>query len=85
MEPVLSKLSPQAQEFLFLLHSLDYLQPQIKTALYQKLLHLSEENTIIELDVLKRQVAMILFHQQENLPTSTQKFLKKDWPILFGP
>jgi uncharacterized protein Smg (DUF494 family) len=84
MEPILTKLSPEAEAFIRLLQSLDYLSPQISKILFTKLLHMHEENSLITLNDLKRCIAIILFEQKEILPARTKLFLKKDWNMLFG-
>ena len=84
MEPILAKLSPEAQQFLQVLKTLDYLRPEIAEPLFQKLLHHNEENVFIELGVLKRYAAIVLFEQRSNLPKRNQSFLDKDWKHLFG-
>ena len=84
MEPILSKLSPEAESFIIVLQSLDYLHPEIAKILFTNLLYLSKENGIIELDDVKRCMSLILFEKKEILPERTKIFLKKDWNMLFG-
>jgi hypothetical protein len=84
MEPILTKLSPDAASFMRTLRALEYLQSPIDQMLHTRLLHLFEHNGIIELKDLKRCMAELLFEHKEKLPDRLQGFLYKDWPMLFG-
>ena len=84
MEPILAKLSTQAQQFLQVLKTLDYLRPEIAEPLFQKLLHHNKDNVYIELIDLKRYAAIVLFEHKANLPKRNQTFLDKDWKHLFS-
>ena len=85
MEPILMKLSDEAKQFFALLHSLEYLPPPIEKRLLHELLFQSQENIVIELEALKRSVAILLFEHKETLSLQAQMYLQKDWNIIFGP
>ena len=84
MDPILIKLSVEAAQFVRILRSLEYLHPPIDTILHQKLLHSFEQNAIIELKDVKRCMAEILFEHKDKLPERVQRFIQKDWSMLFG-
>ena len=85
MEPILSKLSADAQRFLSLLDSLDYLPSPIKKLLLSDLMCQHEESGIIELQELKKRAAIVLFDHNDMLSAQAKIYLKKDWTLLFGP
>ena len=85
MEPILRQLSTEAQRFLSLLESLDYLPTPIKKILLRDIMYRYEDNGIIELQDLKKRTAIVLFDHKNSLSAQAQFYLKKDWKILFGP
>ena len=85
MEPILRQLSTEAQRFLSLLESLDYLPTPIKKILLRDIMYRYEDNGIIELQDLKKRTAIVLFDHKNRLSAQAQFYLKKDWKILFGP
>ena len=85
MEPILKKLSAEAQQFLSLLDSLDYLPPPVKKRLLHEVMHQNQENGVIEVQELRRRAAITLFDYKDMLSVQAQAYLKKDWNIIFGP
>ena len=84
MEPILTKLSPEAASYVQILRSLEYLHPPIDQILHHKLLYMFDQNTVIELKDVKRCMAEILFEHKNKLPKRVQRFVEKDWSMLFG-
>ena len=81
--PVVLRLSPKAQDFLQILHNLEYLTPEISQKLYAQLLRLPPRHTLIQLEEIRRHCALILFDHKKQINQRTLLFLKQDWPILF--
>ena len=84
MEPILANFSPEAQKYLQVLRTLNYLRPEISEPLFKKVLHHNRHSAQIELEELKRYVAIVLFEQKDSLPQRTQTYLLKDWKMLFS-
>ena len=84
MEPILAKFSPEAQKYLKVLRDLNYLRPEISEPLFKKVLHHNRHSSQIELEELKRYVAIVFFEHRKALPQRTQNFLYKDWNMLFS-
>ena len=84
MDPILAQFSPEAQKYLKVLRDLNYLRPEISEPLFKKVLHHNRHSAQIELDELKRYVAIVLFEHKDALPQRTQTFLHKDWSMLFS-
>ena len=84
MEPILANFSPEAQKYIQVLRALNYLRPEISEHLFKKILHHNRHSNQIELEELKRYVAIVFFDHRETLPPRTQNFIHKDWKMLFS-
>ena len=78
------ELTKEAHKFIEVLISLGYLSSENQGKLYKKLLYLRNNDSLIQLDEVRRCSAEILFQDFEQLPKRLQRFLKSDWKLLFS-